>query len=99
VERRCRPGERVGLQLSGGLDSRAILAAMPKTDTPIHALTFGTIGDPEIEIAAQAAKIKSHPPSLLSAGRQLLNGRRDLVWQLDGELNVIHAHFICRCRQ
>jgi asparagine synthase (glutamine-hydrolysing) len=55
VERRVRTGERVGSELSGALDSRAIVAALPKSDYVVHTLTVGQDGCADRLIAARAA--------------------------------------------
>jgi hypothetical protein len=41
VEKRSGPGSRIGMTLSGGLDSRAVLAAIPDLPYPLNTLTFG----------------------------------------------------------
>ena len=58
VEKRVRPHERAGLMLSGGLDSRSILAAFPLRGDDVHAATFGKRGCQDIRIAAEAAAVK-----------------------------------------
>jgi len=49
-----------GLTLSGGLDSRAILAAMPEPPDggKINAVTYGCYGCSDIRLAARAADVK-----------------------------------------
>ncbi|UCE77323.1 MAG: hypothetical protein JSU62_03730, partial [Gammaproteobacteria bacterium] len=58
VRRRMPPGERVGIELSGGLDSRGILAAMPERGEPIHAVTVGNRGCNEVRVATAVARVK-----------------------------------------
>jgi asparagine synthase (glutamine-hydrolysing) len=58
VAKRIGEKERVGLTLSGGLDSRAILAAMPVPGSEINAVTLGDGGCDDVRFAAMAAKIK-----------------------------------------
>lgn len=95
VERRSRPGERTGLTLSGGLDSRAILAAMPNHEGPIHAVTFGKKGceDARIAAAATAAKGASHHALVMNV-EEWLPPRLEAVWWTDGELDLMHMHVI-----
>jgi asparagine synthase (glutamine-hydrolysing) len=96
VERRAAPGgPRVGLTLSGGLDSRAILAAVPGDARPLHAVTFGREGCDDIRIAASAAALKGaehHALKLDATG--WLAPRLEGVWWTDGHLNLMHMHAV-----
>lgn len=89
VAKRVLAAERAGITLSGGLDSRAILAAMPQDGCGINAVTLGPKGCDDVRFAAMAAKIKgaSHQYfPLLAEGwfdRACLG-----VWATDGALNV-----------
>jgi len=93
VERCCRPGERVGVQLSGGLDSRAILAAIPERNELIHAFTYGKQGCEDIRFASRAAKVRDavHHVAYMNAGNWLQD-RFNTVWWLDGQKNLLHMH-------
>lgn len=95
VRKRSRHGEKVGLMLSGGLDSRSILAAMPDNDYPIHAFTYGRKGCDDIRIAERAAKVKGavHHVFELDVSNWLLS-RVDGVWWTDGECNIYHMRGI-----
>jgi asparagine synthase (glutamine-hydrolysing) len=93
VQRRCRPGERTGLMLSGGLDSRAVLAALPDTGLPIHTVTFGKANCDEFRVAAQAARVKGvahHTVEMHS--RNWLEPRIKGVWLTDGQCNILDMH-------
>ncbi|MDT5271969.1 MAG: hypothetical protein QOH49_4155 [Acidobacteriota bacterium] len=93
VERRARTGGRVGLTLSGGLDSRVILAAMPEGGAAVHAVTFGKRGCDDVRIAAQAARVRGaehHVTEMSSEG--WLAPRLGGVWATDGQLNLMHMH-------
>ena len=95
VDRRSRSGERVGLKLSGGCDSRAVLAAMPGRGYPLHAVTFGKKGCPDIRIAASAARVKGAVHCIVEANQLnwfMLRVRG--VWKTDGHLNLLHMHDI-----
>ncbi|HEU4593786.1 MAG TPA: asparagine synthase-related protein [Pyrinomonadaceae bacterium] len=95
VERRSSHGERTGLTLSGGLDSRAILAAMPERGGPLHAVTFGKLGCEDALVAALAAAAKGarhHAWELNAAG--WLEPRFEGVWWTDGELDLMHMHVV-----
>ncbi len=95
VTRRSRVGERVGLTLSGGLDSRAILAAMPDRGYPIHAITFGVKGCDDITIAARAARVRGvvHHVVEITTDRWLAP-RFCGIWWTDGQLSLMHMHGI-----
>jgi asparagine synthase (glutamine-hydrolysing) len=95
VERRVRPGERVGSELSGGLDSRAIVAAIPKSDSVVHTLTVGKDRCADRLIAARAAAaagVANHQFSL-NEGNWLFPRFRG-VWLTDGQSNLLHMHGI-----
>jgi len=56
VERRTKGDHRIGVSLSGGLDSRSIVAAINKRHYPINTFTYGVKGGDEAKIAGQVAK-------------------------------------------
>ena len=96
VKKRCKESEQVGLSLSGGLDSRAILAAMPENINPIHAMTFGKGNSRDMEIAKIVADIS---PSAIHhivdlSSQNWLENRLKAVWWTDGQVNLIHMHGI-----
>jgi len=81
--------ERTGLTLSGGLDSRAILAAMPLSESGINAVTLGDKQCDDVRFAAAVAKLKNaghHFFPLITDGwfeRACLG-----IWATDGALNL-----------
>jgi asparagine synthase (glutamine-hydrolysing) len=86
VERRCSPIDKTGITLSGGLDSRAILAAMPSRGQTIHAVTFGKKGCDDIRIAARVAAVKGAIHSIYELDNSSwLNANLSAVWCTDGE--------------
>ncbi|PTL34905.1 hypothetical protein CLG94_12465 [Candidatus Methylomirabilis limnetica] len=95
VLRRSSSQHRFGIELSGGLDSRAILAAMPQQGTSLQTVTFGKPGCDDIRIAARVAKLKraTHHIVELTAQNWLLP-RLGGVWWTDGELALLHMHGI-----
>jgi asparagine synthase (glutamine-hydrolysing) len=95
VERRCRAGERIGLTLSGGLDSRAILAAIPERGAALHAVTFGKRNCEDARIAALAAARKgaTHQVVEMDAAGWLAP-RPEAVWWTDGECDLMHMHVL-----
>jgi asparagine synthase (glutamine-hydrolysing) len=93
VKRRSGETGQVGLALSGGLDSRAILAAIPDSNRPIHAVTFGKIGSNDIKFAAIAAKIKGATRHVFEiSGEGWLQSRFSKAWYTDGQLDLQHMH-------
>lgn len=92
-----RTTAQTGLALSGGLDSRAILAAMP--DAP-ETFTFGPPDSADVRIAAQAASVKNAPHTVLPIHSQnWLLPRISGVWYADGALDLFHMHGIEHLRQ
>lgn len=55
VERRMRGEGPIGVQLSGGLDSRVVLAMIDGEHYPIHTFTFGIPGCDDARIAREVA--------------------------------------------
>jgi asparagine synthase (glutamine-hydrolysing) len=93
VQRRCLKSERVGLGLSGGLDSRALLAAMPVYDKAIHAVTFGKAGCDDFRIATRAARVKGAVHHFIEIDAEnWLMPRLDGIWWTDGQFNLMHMH-------
>ncbi len=87
-----RTARQTGLALSGGLDSRAILAAMPRAQTTF---TFGHPNSADVRIAARAAAVKNAPHEVLSRHDQNWLLPRILgVWWTDGALDLLHMHGI-----
>ena len=98
VERRCAAGGRVGLSLSGGLDSRAILAASPDRPNdgePLVTVTFGRPSDADVRIARLAAALKgAEPHFVLLSERGWLEPRLDGLWWSEGFINILDMHGI-----
>lgn len=90
---RCRPGERIGTLLSGGLDSRGILASMQEDGRPINCVTFGKIGCLDVCLARRAAQEKGAIHHYLEINAQnFFNGRTAGIWWIDGESNLFDLH-------
>jgi asparagine synthase (glutamine-hydrolysing) len=93
VRIRCAPGEKVGLTLSGGLDSRAILAALPSGLDPVESLTFGTPGCKDILLAERVARLRGARHTVVTLGEEgWLKERADSVWLTDGQINILDLH-------
>ena len=85
--------ERIGITLSGGLDSRAILAAVPEGYKPLHTFTFGQEGCDDIKIASKVSKIKgAEQHALILNTDNWLIPRINGVWKSDGSFSLLHMH-------
>jgi asparagine synthase (glutamine-hydrolysing) len=90
--------EKVGLALSGGLDSRAILAAVPDNYSPLHTFTFGQDNCLDIQIAQHASEVRKaihHIQPITSDN--WLQSRISEIWLSDGSINLYHLHEIGSC--
>ena len=95
VERRCGAGERIVVGLSGGLDSRAILAAAAPLVPGLQAYTFGAEGCGDIEVARKAAGVAGIPHLVVLIGEEnWIQPRVAGVWASDGMLDLMHMHGI-----
>jgi asparagine synthetase B (glutamine-hydrolysing) len=92
VGRRVGDGEKILIGLSGGLDSRLLLAATP--DTRIAGCwTLGKPGSPDVNIASRAARIADCPHRVYELNAEnWLDGRSEAVWVSDGMRSFIHIH-------
>ncbi|MFS6538273.1 asparagine synthase-related protein [Idiomarina loihiensis] len=96
VRRRFDPNERIGISLSGGLDSRVILAAVDflYPDYKGYAYTFGTPDCDDITIAEQVisrSKNWQHEKFYFSADNWF-EPRKERVWNTDGMKDMMHMH-------
>jgi len=95
VRKRVNNNERIGISLSGGLDSRAILAAVPEDYKPLHTFTFGQEGCEDIKIASRVSKIKGATHHILIINSEnWLKPRIDGVWKSDASFSLLHMHGI-----
>jgi len=87
--------ERIGITLSGGLDSRAILAAVPEDYRPLHTFTFGQEDCHDIRIASRVSKIKGAIHHILELNSSnWLMPRINGVWKSDALFSLLHMHGI-----
>jgi len=95
VERRCRATEGLGVFLSGGLDSRAIVAAIPTPGEEIETLTFGQRGCTDARIARAVARVKGAKHSFWEiTAENWLAPRLRGVWFTEGQYSILHMHGI-----
>lgn len=95
VERRCLPGERLGIPLSGGLDSRSLLAAaVGKASSPPTTITYGQANCDDLLIAPQVAKMAGAEHHWIEMNSQnWLLPRIPYLWEMDSPASIIHMQF------
>jgi asparagine synthase (glutamine-hydrolysing) len=79
--------------LSGGMDSRYVLAAALRSFARVHTITFGEPPSTDLAIAARVARragveARRYPPD----PRFLERWANLAVWRADGMLGPVHAH-------
>lgn len=93
---------RVNVELSGGLDSRAILASIAP-DREVHAYTSGQKGCGDTRISAMAARTRgaAHHVYEIDGANWLDKTTLHDIWRLDGESGIAqvvgsraHGHFL-----
>jgi len=95
VRRRCSPEDPAGVLLSGGLDSRALLAAASEISPGLPSLTFGRNGCDDIRIATQVAALAGSPHrSWILTAANWLEPRIPGVWWSEGQCSLLHMHGI-----
>jgi asparagine synthase (glutamine-hydrolysing) len=95
VKKRFDPTKKIGIALSGGLDSRAILAAVDYLypDYQGYTYTFGIEGCEDIGIAQQAANaVGWKHESFLFTNDDWFSKRVAYVWYTDGMQDFKHMH-------
>jgi asparagine synthase (glutamine-hydrolysing) len=86
------PDRKYGLMLSGGLDSRTILAALPETINA-ELLTFGYPGTWDVNLAKKVAAEVSFPLNYQEIlPENWLEGKKDAIWRTDGMKDMQHLH-------
>lgn len=95
VNKRFDPDDKVGIALSGGLDSRAIFAAVNHLypDFKGHAYTFGVEGCDDIEIAKLVANQSEWKHKIYYfSENNWFEPRIEKIWETDGMLDMMHMH-------
>ena len=90
MAKRLEGSEAPGLTLSGGLDSRVILAEGVRQDRSLTALTYGVPHSDDVRIAARAARAAGAPWELypLYAGGWL-ERRTNRILETDGLMDLV----------
>ncbi len=92
IARRRGPGIMPHL-LSGGLDSRAVLAELRRQGQEVVTFTFGERDCPDMRIAAQCARVAGVEHRDLPFDRDTWwHGREEAIWQVDGMASARDLH-------
>ena len=92
VARDSRPG-LTPLLLSGGQDSRLLLAELREQGRDVLAVTFGRPQSPDMRLARECARTAGieHRQCVLTM-QNWWDGREAAIWQTDGLVSVHHLH-------
>jgi len=100
VERRMKGNHRIGVNLSGGLDSRSIVTAIDKKYYPIHTFTYGVKDGDEARIAEKVAEKLGSKHRFFELKRNYLVHFAEIgVYLTDGMCNCFHFHWMSLLRQ
>jgi hypothetical protein len=92
VKRHSRPGT-MPLLLSGGLDSRLLVATLLAQGNDLVAITCGSESSPDINIARRVAKVARIPHRTIYLGpHNWWHRREEAIWQTDGLVNGLNFH-------
>jgi asparagine synthase (glutamine-hydrolysing) len=95
VERRVKDCNKVGIFLSGGLDSRVIAAFASETKTPIVTFTFGVKGCEEDKIATEVSEILGFEHHFLEIPSSFISeSANQIVYAGDGLIRIRDSHFV-----
>ena len=96
VERRMKGNQRLGVLLSGGFDSRSILAAIDKKHYPIHTITLTfPNSDESSKIAKKVSEKRGTTHQQLELRKDYLSSYAEKgVFLTDGMINISHFHYI-----
>jgi asparagine synthase (glutamine-hydrolysing) len=87
-------GGDVVVTLSGGLDSRLLLAEAARLGK-VRAVTYGQPQSPEVLLAVEVARLLDVPHQVIPIdGANWLEGRDLAAWMTDGMMDLNHAHII-----
>ncbi|TMO67085.1 asparagine synthetase B family protein [Pseudoalteromonas aurantia] len=86
--------DKLAITLSGGLDSRVLLAAAKvHYSGEIHTFTFGEPGCIDVKLAKQVSEAVGVTHHIVEIDEQgWFDGREQGVWLTDGMKNVLHMH-------
>lgn len=91
IDRNLRPAARAGILLSGGLDSRAIVACAPR---PLGTVTIADFENTEVKVARQLAGARHLPFTFIRRDPEYYTDLVDVGVALgDGAARYDNAHF------
>jgi len=92
IERHVRDGVRITVPLSGGLDSRTILASIPREYYPINTVTFGTEDMDDVQIAKRVSDLMGTDHHYLEISPEdIINDAKKIVNITDGMISFLHS--------
>lgn len=96
VEQRMKGNHRFGVLLSGGLDSRAVLAAIDKLHYPIHTITLTfPNSDDSYKIAKKVSEKRGTIHKQLELRKDFFSSYAEKgVYLTDGMISISNFHFI-----
>jgi asparagine synthase (glutamine-hydrolysing) len=95
VERRMRGDGPRGVQLSGGLDSRTVLAMIDRRHYPLHTFTFGIPGCNDARFAREVAAKRNTPHHFLELKPDYLRRLAEEGVRLtNGLKSCVHMHVL-----
>ena len=95
IERQLRGEDTVGVLLSGGMDSRAVLAGIGRRSFPVHTFTFGILGCDDDRLAREVAAVSgAHHHFFELRPDYLLQVVEEGVRLTDGMKSCVHMHVL-----
>jgi asparagine synthase (glutamine-hydrolysing) len=94
VERRVEDTEGLGISLSGGLDSRTILAAIDTRAHPLTAVSLGLEGSIDVRSASRMAEILDIPHHRCQLDAEFLRRFEDHMRRM---VHLTDGHYLCQC--
>ncbi len=92
IERHVEDGTRITVPLSGGLDSRTILASIPEEYHPINTITFGTKDMDDVQIAKRVSEtLGTNHHCLEILPEDIINNAKKIVNITDGMISFLHS--------
>ena len=94
INKRVKVGERLGVSLSGGLDSRSNLVIINQINgLDVVCFTFGKKGCDDIKIASMVTSVKNNPHYVFELNENnWMDERFNRVWNTDGMVSLLHLH-------
>jgi asparagine synthase (glutamine-hydrolysing) len=94
MKRHVRGAQRLGLSLSGGLDSRTILAGLECENNPVTTVSMGVVGSIDHQCAAEMARIQGCRHHAYLYGAEFLER---FLEHLTTMVRLTDGHYISQC--